>query len=52
MSMPWASARECEVSLLVQVGLLNSLLRYHLLGLSTAPEDVRAVRKDQEGEVF
>lgn len=51
-SVPWASAGEREVTLLIQEGLLNSLLRYGLMGLSTAPEDVCVVKKDREGEVF
>lgn len=52
MSVLWASARECDVTLLIQVGLLNSLLSYCLMGLSTAPEDVCVIKKDKEGEVF
>lgn len=50
--MLWASARECEVTHLIQVGLPNSLLRYCLSGLSTAPEDIHVVKKNREGEGF
>lgn len=51
-SVSWASAGEYEVTLLIQEGLLNSHLRYGLIGLSTAPEDVCVVKKDREGEGF
>lgn len=44
MVVPRASARGCEVTLLNQVCLLNSSLRYCLMGLSTAPETVHVVK--------
>lgn len=47
-SVPGVSAGECEVSLLIQVGLLHSLLRCGPMGLSTALEDVSAVKKDKK----